>query len=154
MWPWPEDIATAGTMLVLTIGALSLRLLADRTSTGESPPTLRPRTFFHERWPAGLLLGLFALIRVLPIGVFMYVYQYPGGSTDVLWLAAAIAGFSLAWRGFRGRTQLVDGSLPRVDREQWAVFIASAFTWFILSAPILLAASLSYWFVQFEMGPR
>ncbi|REK12052.1 MAG: hypothetical protein DWQ37_13650 [Planctomycetota bacterium] len=150
-WPSPTHSVIAGAFLLLGSTVLALRMVAQRALDEESHRMLRPRKFFHERWPAGLLLALFTLTRLTMTATYL-INHVSGPWTDFLWLSAAITGFSFAWNGFRRRNEPVDGSFPCVAPFQFGAVVAAAILWFAISAPILAAAGYSYWCVEFEMG--
>jgi len=64
-------------------------------------------------------------------------------------VAAAIGGFALAWLRWRAKGDPIGDSLPSVNPLQLAVTFCALAVSIIAAAPILAAASFSYWFIRY-----
>ena len=156
----------ATTMALLAVAVFSWRMLAKAVPVDRSSQSLARPFYLHERWLGCLLLGVVAASEAAMLVVaFVSESLGWGGSFDweligfgltyrpanFIWLAAAAAGFSLAWIHWRRRNQPFEDLLPCVNPAQFAVLTFSMLIAVVASAPILAAVSFSYWFVHAEI---
>jgi hypothetical protein len=122
--------------------------------------------FFHESCLGSLSLGVCAATAVIGqwINDFREVLPiYKSKSLDFqllvniltlhpatgIGLAATIGGLALAWIRRRKRDELLADLLPEINPSPFFVTLSSLMIAVIAGAPILAAASFSFWFVRF-----
>ena len=153
----------------LALGAL-WPTLAQPGQTEPPATSGNRRRWFYESWQGSLALGTCAAAAVVgqwirdlnllftssywrtaprPLDLENIVYiltQHPATGIGV---AAAIGGLSLAWIRWRTIDEPIGDSLPSVNPSQLAITFFALVVSIVASAPILAAASFSYWFIRF-----
>jgi hypothetical protein len=172
-----EAISVPPLVIALVVGLVLIFALAvlwpNLAQPGQSePPAMSGNCgrWFHESWVGSLALGactttavvgqwirdLNLLVtssywrtapRPLDLGTIVSVMtQHPSTGIGV---AAAIGGFALAWIRWRAKDDPIKESLPSINPSQLAITFLALVVSIIASAPILAAASFSYWFIRF-----
>ena len=162
----PVAIIVVALMILVAATAVLWSSHLQPISRDQSIGTEQRYCFFHESWFGSLLLGICAATAVIGqwINDFREVLPiYKSKSLDFqlmvniltlhpatgIGLAAAIGGLALAWIRRRRRGELIADVLPQINPASFIVTLLSLMVAVIVGAPILAAASFSYWFVRF-----
>ncbi len=156
-------IIIVAAMILLAVGAFSWRSLGKSQPAGHSVHGAQRTVFFHENWTGSLLLGMVAILTIA-ISFIDWVIKWHAspfwssfqtiayGLTErpaqLLWLAAAIGGFGLAWLRWKRRKVPVADVLPCVDPALFAATMLGLSILVVAATPIVAAVSFSLWFLR------
>lgn len=166
----PTVIALVAGLVLVSALAMLWPILAQPVPADPSARSNDRRGWFYESWLGSLAIGACATAAVVgqwindlqllftssywrtaprPLdfqNIVSIVTQHPSTAIGV---AAAIGGFALAWIRWRHKDEPMRDGLPSVNPVQLAVTFFGLVIAIIAAAPILAAASFSYWFIRF-----
>ena len=162
----PSVVIIVALMILVAATAVVWSSLAETVSCDRSIAPEHRRRFFHESWLGSLLLGVSAATAVIaqwiidfqevlphykskPLDLQLIAFILTLHPATGIGLAAAIGGLALAWIRLRKPDELISDVLPQINPASFLVTLLSLMIAVILGAPILAAASFSYWFVRF-----
>ena len=160
----PVVVIVVALMILVAGTAVLWSSLAETINCDRSIVPEHRRCFFHESWLGSLLLGVSAATAVIgqwiidfqevlphykPLDFQVIAFVLTLHPASGIGLAAALGGLALAWIRRRKRDDLIADVLPQINPASFIVTLLSLMVAVIVGAPILAAASFSYWFVRF-----
>jgi hypothetical protein len=151
----PASAFVACALLVLVAAAaFCWRGLVRWSVSSDSDALARRAMFFHETWFAALAVGVIGASDMvivnstnwLPTPTAPTIWQLVALTSrplNFLWLAAAIAGFTLAY--VRWRTEAPRNLLPEIEIGRFATLSVCLAILPLAAAPILIAFCFSVW---------
>jgi hypothetical protein len=157
-WPTTELLLTVGVLILLVSLPIAWRSSISHSPLNEDATEhSRPR-FFHEQWPAAMLVALLGVgIYVqravdIELGAFTYnIYEEAltllfGWPSQLILMAMVVAGMMQFWTRWRNRFATVTDLPVAVNLPKLIVLTLAVSAFLTTAGPIFAAMGLSFWF--------